>query len=678
MKEGLRLKIGEDWCVLDADTSISIEMTSPLWNDSGSFSYPFTVPYAANRHIFNAADVPASDVNLKTFRKSFELYVDGIGLLYGDVICTSDYIETDDDTIDLELRSGNANFDDAIDGKSLRDIDMGEDLYMGKLFYYFFDDFIVGTYANTFEVVVNENVTYPSKIYCNIPIVAANKENNNKGIAMSAHRVYTSPNIFALYVLKKIMQFSNYMYDETSDCELFGIEDFKRLVLINMAFKYKKAGRELINPPSGKNYYYHIYATSENLPNIDASTFIEAFKNAFGMRIISDNRLQKNRIVLIRSVFRSTEVYDLNLYKVYSVKKKHISFNGLKLKYDENNGDEFEYNDYSFIKEYDNYETILKEWLSMSEWEKEKDNVLKISKDTGNFFRTKVDKSSFDKASLFEVAQFLPYEVEGYGEDKDEADEISISFSPVIPTTTTNCDRETEKGIPGFAVFIDAEVSYIKGEESVESAFNEQTNVCSFVRYSDSNVENVINYDCGFMMGILRTTPEGSLSDSYTEVRQNADGFGNSEWVRTSSVNEITADSVSLSGAVYDYNGTDQGIGTDLDQLITLKLWTGKQNLKPMEIVDAETGEVTQGYNNNPTGALPNRGLATQFLSEYLHFMKNRKPLEIVCRMEISELANIQFDKYYRVNGYRCFIDKISFNATNNGIGEVTLDVFCI
>lgn len=674
MKEGLRLKIGEDWCVLDADTSISIEMTSPLWNDSGSFSYPFTVPYAANRHIFNAADVPASDVNLKTFRKSFELYVDGIGLLYGDVICTSDYIETDDDTIDLELRSGNANFDDAIDGKSLRDIDFGKEIYLGKIDYVFM---FVNQTAVTYQLEINENETYPSKLYCNIPIIANNKESTSerKGIAMSASRIASSPNIFALYVLKKIMQFSKFTYDEQNDCELFGIEDFKRLILINLLFKYKTFDVHVIND---YEYYYSIYATSESLPDIDMSTFIESLKNAFGMRIISDNRLQKNKVVLVRSIFRSKEIKELNIDKIYSIKKKHISFDGLKLKYNTDDGDEFKYDDYSFVKDYDNFESILNEWSGMDESKKEQDNVLKISKDTGNFYRTKVDDSSFDNAALFEVAQFLPYEVDGFGEDKSDPEDMTISFSPIITTTTTNCDREFQRGIPDRALFVDVDVSYIKNRVSVEGTYNKQTKVAAFTPDAMGSVKEVTEYDCGFMMGILRTTPEGSLSDSYTEVRQNADGFGNSEWVRTSSVNEITADSVSLSGAVYDYNGTDQGIGTDLDQLITLKLWTGKQNLKPMEIVDAETGEVTQGYNNNPTGALPNRGLATQFLSEYLHFMKNRKPLEIVCKMEIAELANIQFDKYYRVNGYRCFIDKISFNATNNGIGEVTLDVFCI
>jgi hypothetical protein len=66
------------------------------------------------------------------------------------------------------------------------------------------------------------------------------------------------------------------------------------------------------------------------------------------------------------------------------------------------------------------------------------DTTLKIIKDTGNFYRTKIDKSSYDKPALFEVAQFLPFESKGYGEFKEKPDEIKINFSPVIPTAVGN------------------------------------------------------------------------------------------------------------------------------------------------------------------------------------------------------------------------------------------------
>ena len=65
MRNALELKCGGEWLTLAPDTSISIEMTSPLWNDSGTFSYTFQVPYYANRHIFNASDQPECDVTVR-------------------------------------------------------------------------------------------------------------------------------------------------------------------------------------------------------------------------------------------------------------------------------------------------------------------------------------------------------------------------------------------------------------------------------------------------------------------------------------------------------------------------------------------------------------------------------------------------------------------------------------
>ncbi len=679
MKEGLKLKIGEDWCVLNADTSISIDMTSPLWNDSGSFSYPFTIPYEANRHIFHAADMPASDVNLKTFRKNFELYVNDMGLLYGDVVCSDDYIDTESDSISLELRSGNATFDDSIDGKSLRDIDLGEEVGLGKLYTYiiwsgvFFDH----TKLLEYKLHINENNIYPAALYCNIPVIANNEKSTSerKGIVMSARRIFSSPCMFALYVLKKIMQYNSYAFDEQNDCDLYHIEDFKRLVLINTKLEYKSVFGEFIGDGS---YYDYIYATSEVLPDVEMSTFIESFENAFGMRIISDNRLQKNRIVLLRSVFRSKELLELNLSKVYSMRKKHLSFDGITMKYSTDEGDEYEYSDYKIVNQYDSYNKILEEFSATSAEKRESDNSLKISTDTGNFFRVKVDDSSFENAALFEVAQFLPYTVEGFGEDKDSEEDMTISFAPIISTTTSNCERQTDTGIPSRALFLDVDVTYEANKNTVESLYDATTNEIIFSNDELFKVEEVTKYDCGFMMGVLRTTPNESLADSYTEIRQNADGFGNAEWVRTSSVNELTSDSVTLDGAVYDYNGPDEGIGTDIEQLISLKIWAGKQNLENTDYIDPVTGQTMPGYANNPTGPLPNRGLATQFYSEYFHFMRNPKSIEVVSEMEIAELPNIQFDKYYLVNGFRCFIDKVSFTASQNGISEVTMEVFCI
>lgn len=693
MKSILELKIKDHWAVLAPDTNISIEMTSPLWNDSGTFSYTFQVPYYANRHIFNASDKPESDVNLKTFRERFELYLYGIGFLFGDIVCTSDEIDTDADRIDVEIRSGNASFEDAINGKSLRDIWLGQDCQIGLSYSYLDWGFESGLSLNVKEEItafVNETDIYPIAKYCNIPLLVnyePKKDDESKGLLLSAHRVGTSPCFFMLYVLKRIILQAGFLYNEEDDCELMNIEDMKRLVIINNKFEYT-AGYTIEQAPGGYTLL-GLFATAKNFPDISIETFLNALKNAFGVRLYFDESLKKCKVLLLRSLFRNTEVKKMNIKNILNVSKKHYSYNGLKVCYDTSDGTEFNYSDYMNTLSYDNYVTMRSNWT-----ESEYDITLKIVRDTGNFYRTKVDKSSYDKPALFEVGQFLPYTVDGYGVDIDGPDDVTIPFTPVIPTAVGNSDKayplkytEAQSQYykdPGEALYLDAKVTYQKDtfNKSVEAVKNTKyatdKNSWSWEKGWEENIKEIMDSDIGFTVGVLRTTPEGSLANAYAITKQNIDGFGNDEWIRTTSVNRITNDSVSKEGSVYDYNGTDEGIGAPMEQLISLKIWNNKQNLLvPHMTQDGKTGEYME-YNNNPTGPLPNRGLVPQFLSEYLHFMKHRKPISVVGNIHVSELVNIEWDKYYDVAGYRGLLDKIKFTVNMEGMSEVTVEHYMI
>lgn len=690
MRNVLELKIENWWATLAPDTNISIEMTSPLWNDSGTFSYTFQLPYSANRHIFNASDKPESDVNLKTFRKRFELYLYGIGFLFGDIVCTSDEIDTDADRVDVEIRSANATFEDAIDGKNLQDLYLGADCKIGVHYENmgFNPDWTIWQ-DEVFTAFVNEVKIYPNAKYCNIPLLVNYKDNEDKdkGLLLSAHRAYTSPCFFVLYVLKRIMLQLGYSYDESKDCEMMDVEDMKRLVIINNKFEY-----ELYSDGDQTSDGYMLkglFATAKNLPDISINDFLNSLKNAFGVRYLFDESLRTCKVVLLRNIFRNTSVKKLIISNVLDVNKKHTTYSGTKISYNTDNGTEFSYSEYTSSILYTDYISMRTDWN-----ENNYDTTLKIIKDTGNFYRTKVDKSSYDKPALFEVAQFLPFESEGYGEFREKPNEITINFSPVIPTAVGNSTQARPTNYtdslsehfknPGEALFLDVNVIYKEGDQNKKVEGYQQTehsigkNGWAWRPDYHKNIKEILEASLDFTIGVLRTTPEGSLAEDYAVIKQNVDGFGNDEWVQTQSVNRITNDSVSKEGALYDYNGTDEGIGAPLEQLISLKIWNGKQNLpKDFKTTDSENFE-TVVYNNNPTGPLPNRGLVPQFLSELLHFLKHRKPISVVGNIHVSELVNVEWDKYYDVAGYRGLLDKIKFSVSMEGMSEVTVEHFII
>lgn len=737
MKNVLELKVAGAWMVLAPDTSISIEMTSPLWNDSGTFSYTFQVPYYANRHIFNASDRPESDVNLKTFRERFELYLYGVGFLFGDMVCTSDEIDTESDRVDVEIRSANATFEDAIEGKSLRDLDLGEVVigslnrinrkYYPEQIWLNDSDRGAGFYLpeehnmphigirNEYSVRHNGSTVYPAEKYINIPIIVYGLENGDSEkkdpLYLSPYRAFSSPCFFVSYLLKTTFSQNRFV---VTDNEFDTIEDLRRLIILNTKFGYNEAeisksetsGKEFFNYNGGSGesethpweYHefttrYELKATSENLPETNLSDFIQNLKNAFGMRLMIDSD-QRVRIRLLRNIFRDTTNKTLPFTEVLSVNKRHLDYNGIHIKYSNDEGEEFTYNDYKKIETYDNYEPLMKAWTILKNKTEadeytgllpiEEDVLLRIDKETGNFYRTKVDKETFDEAQLFEVGQFLPYTVKGITED-NEPEEITLGFNPIIPTivSSTKFKFKTERPVPTEAFFVDTEVSYDKNSEVLLELKDAADGIFTSVRPSMLEIlKDLLDFDCGFTLGIVRTTPEGSLSENYTIVARNVDGFGNDEWVRTLCTTTVTSDSVSREGALFDYNGTDEGIGAPMDQLVSLKLWNGKQNFDPSSLVSVDSeGNTTTGkdvYDNNPTGPLPNRGLVPQFLSEYLHFKKYRKPISVVGYMHISELVNVDWDKYHTVAGYRGLLDKIKFTVSMEGMSPVTVEHFVI
>ena len=119
-----------------------------------------------------------------------------------------------------------------------------------------------------------------------------------------------------------------------------------------------------------------------------------------------------------------------------------------------------------------------------------------------------------------------------------------------------------------------------------------------------------------------------------------------------------------------------------MDQLVSLKLWSGKQNFDPSSLVEVDAqGNTLTGadvYNNNPTGPLPNRGLVPQFNAEYLHFLKHRKPISVTGHIHISELLHIEWDKYHDVAGYHGLLDKIKFEVSMEGMSAATVEHFAI
>ena len=64
-------------------------------------------------------------------------------------------------------------------------------------------------------------------------------------------------------------------------------------------------------------------------------------------------------------------------------------------------------------------------------------------------------------------------------------------------------------------------------------------------------------------------------------------------------------------------------------------------------------------------------------MSQYAHFLLNKKPLKITTLCTAAQIADIQnhWDRLFNFDGHIGFIDKCSCGITDeNGVGEVVFD----
>lgn len=655
----LALKINSEWAVLNDDSKISIDRTSPIWNDSGTFSYPFTIPYESNRHIFGLLSLPEDNVKIDNIDYDFELYSDGILLLKGIIDIDEDEIS---DSIPMKLMSGTSSFNDIIQDLNCNDIPVKDKIIIGKVplklwwDFNFMDKYYTEMffYLPTADFTImdtNVSIPYPDKKFCNVQIVTSN---NNIG-------EYNRPNsgicFYLLYFLDCLFEYTGINLLKNS---MLNYEDFKRLaffttianatpsediytgsfdeVIKNCTFKKDK---DVISYAFKDGRY--IYATKESFPSVGISSLINDLKNAFGVRLLFDDKESSLNIVLIKDILTNKTVNEL-VCNIISISKTLTKFSGLSLTYDQDDDAAFNYTSKLNVEEFSDYDTIIQNKV------KSNNTTCYVSTVTGNSYRVKVDEETGQNPALFEVGGFNSYKV-GVT-DNVEPEELKLNFKPVICNDVTPSDkRKVSMHEIISAVYVDVE----SGDTSDKSIFEDTMFPKVKINYKSTDWSALQDYDAGFTLGIMRGA--GS-SENYAVVTSTED-LGGQVWVPIAGTTAFTSDSIDDYGRSYDYNGVGAGAGSDdINKRFSLKLKATKEG--------------------HTASVFPNRGLADTFMSEYLYFMQNRKLITMVVEMSLAELLNIEWDIRYKIGNYTGFINKLSFDIDKNGLSEVEIELYMI
>lgn len=707
--KGLQIKINSQWVKLSEDFSITLEQTNPLFNDQGTFSFPFEIPLEPNREIFKNIADPWGDINLKDIdRMPAELWVDGI-MIYRGVIETDDEVEFED-TLPVTFISGNSDFMDRIEGMNARDIPLDREIKLGyRVDYgdvkgdasYNPLDPAEYTLRISFGQMLmsytesNESDPYPIKPYCNARICTSNDKGRYN--VLEASRAYSGVCFYVMYLLDCFFKYLNIAIKKN---DMSSMEDMCRLAFFTTKCDtedkgdlFKLTSRDVfrdtklidINGETKITYgpmfskiskfgmedfeYYavNVYATNQNFPDESMEDIIEDLENAFGLRFIYDSMRNTMNIIYIKDILQSSEILTLDA-EIIGMQLKKKKEKTKRLTYGQEDDTAFNYDDYTNVKGKNNYLEILQQGQASN------DTTCYQDKLTGNSYRIKVDKNTGGNPSLFEVGGFRDYVIGGTSSE-DEEEEISINFSPVI-INDTNGKEVTRLSLLGtegnqvFAVFVDQEFlsdalanvnlsPEIIGLSSEVVSKMQHNIVVSFASgerpdEDDSEIRPLQSYDAGYCLGIMR----GPGSESGIDYSPNYDGEGNDSWVQTVANSAFTADSCDNFGRFFDYNGTEQG-GVDQPGRFSLKLVAGKDKYP-----------ASQAYQD--------RGLVSKFLSEYLYFLYNRKTVILTVRMTISQIAGLDMLNRYQIGNYVGFINKLSYSIDRSGITEVTIELYTI
>lgn len=470
---------------------------------------------------------------------------------------------------------------------------------------------------------------------------------------------------------------------------------------------------------------YNCIANSECFPDVSVDNLLDAVKSGFGVRFVMNYNRTEVRTVFVKDILRSKECEKLNcsVYDVTKVDYNRKGFRLSYSEGDDDTS--FNYTDYSRVVLTDSYSEVLAEINYNNKnlyIDKRNGNAYRIKVNEEAKTISELDPKLFEVAQFGKVEYgdcsdedliesveigFIPVIMNDTGlneqsqmitgpENEQGYIDLNSPRQDGKPDNRSYTDDnalkqqfalylDVEMGYPSWSKFIDntircnvnnyeednGEKFSIRGRhykywalqryEQTESTIEEryaQNSVFS-LRYENKNP--IEDYDCGFMLGIMRGPGNSSGVEDYEE---NYDEEGNFKYAIVSSSAAFHSDICDNYNRLFDYNGTEQG-GVDVSGRFSLKLRAEKPNPEGgfFPITDVN---------------MQKRGLFDKFYAEYAYFVTHRKLLKMKLRIEMADLLQIDWSKRYMVGNLKGFINKFEYTVTDEGIGVVSMELYTL
>ncbi len=461
---------------------------------------------------------------------------------------------------------------------------------------------------------------------------------------------------------------------------------------------------------------WEAHASGENYPNVDAMEIIKATETAFGARYLFSSDFSKVRIVLLRNIFRSSEVQNIACEITCDDEKVENNIRGFRMTYGKGNEDttffykgfddmlpkkkaiwkdETDKHDYSKWKLNADYEQVKKKEVTSF------NKTCYVTPVNGNAYGVKIDEDeTVFFPTLHEYAGYMDAEDGDCTGETNTVDTVTVNAAPLI---TNDVDGT-------YAVFVGEDMKAPGRVEiashmyagtqhrtdivatgkhgSSDVSFSMEMDVDIYVKegyiinlqdnynISDGTSTPFDNIDLGLMFGIMR----GSGSDSYIKYDDDTienEAPMNDYWEVVPGSGAIDhPDTCDGYGNEWDYNGTCEGIG-NRDGRVSLKLRAEKPN--PYYVAGSSDADKKNRYLEITNKNLQGRGLCDQFYKEYSYWVRNARIVKRTVRLELAQLLAIDKTKRVTVGDVTGFIRKMQFSVSNEtGLGIVVMEIMYI
>ncbi len=228
------------------------------------------------------------------------------------------------------------------------------------------------------------------------------------------------------------------------------------------------------NKQLARNRYLHdAIATSECFPNADISEVIKAIESGFGVRFLFSDDYQRVRIVLLRNIFRSDDVQNIEC-EIISEGKLENCIRGFRMTYGDSEDTTFYYKGFAdklphkkeiWVDDSDKHDyshwNLNADYGSLIHKVSAFDKTCYVDPKTGDAFGIKVDKDAkrYDELhpSLFEYAGYMDAEDGNCTGEEETIETIQVGFAPAIMNDVNfEKQRDGESEEQRYALFVDA------------------------------------------------------------------------------------------------------------------------------------------------------------------------------------------------------------------------------